>query len=294
MRVLSFRGFRKSIPRCALALVLSLLILSSGAILGITMSICQSQTELLNSSSKFERNKQWFVVTIVFAGIIVILHDGVIVWRAWILVNRAGRIFLGFCFLGIIVGVVNVLIRSIVINALQKPALFALQVAMLITNVVATLMIAGKLWSYRNNVSRFLHAPEKSFSEKVMILLVESGVVFIIFWIVAQMAFQGVFDHSNVPVSSIFIYIIIFFIGIHPSLIILISQQQSGLDVICNRINQSNLRFSPNESGTILSVSISTVTEQETGSTCTAMHDEEMAIEFDKGFAEHAELGRSQ
>ncbi|KAF9061800.1 hypothetical protein BDP27DRAFT_1337586 [Rhodocollybia butyracea] len=199
-----------------------------------------------------------------------VINDSIVVWRAWILFphNRLVKVVLGICLLACYVGniydaasgAVNVL-RSFHAIGAGTNEFLVLTLPLLITNVVATSLVGYKAFRHRQDIRRNLHTssngPRGSITktQKILLLLVESGCVYIAIWIAStfltkdsgKISFQ-VFSGSAVPYLS----------ALYPVIIILLAALENSKDQNNFTLSQS-IRFAeanPNASTSDLSESL--------------------------------------
>ncbi|THU85789.1 hypothetical protein K435DRAFT_868926 [Dendrothele bispora CBS 962.96] len=122
-----------------------------------------------------------------------IISDGIVVWRAWIMFpeSRPVRLTLLFCMVGsLVAGFVDAgLVAAQAIKRLEgdtipKINILILALPLLFTNMIATLLIGYKTWYHYQDLKKNLSNSGTSSSrvQKVLLLLVESGSVYCIFW----------------------------------------------------------------------------------------------------------------
>ncbi|VDB86988.1 unnamed protein product [Peniophora sp. CBMAI 1063] len=122
----------------------------------------------------------------------------------------------------------------------------------LVTTAVATGMICWKTWVYRRTIgSSFRSTNRKTRAEKIMTILIESGVLFFLFCLSAV-----VDDVGNVPdletstpqlafASTIWTYMTSHILGIYPVLVvILVHSQKSYIDGVTNSSSGSGTLYS--------------------------------------------------
>ncbi|TRM69730.1 hypothetical protein BD626DRAFT_392096 [Schizophyllum amplum] len=121
-----------------------------------------------------------------------VLSDFVVVWRAWIVWtgNRYVQATLGICLVATVAcSVADFVISYRAIETLniygpaEARALLAI-LPLLITNVVASALVGYKVWDYRRTIKASLGQRSRTRVEKVMMLLVESGLLYAVIWIV--------------------------------------------------------------------------------------------------------------
>ncbi|KAF8240294.1 hypothetical protein L208DRAFT_811694 [Tricholoma matsutake] len=111
-----------------------------------------------------------------------VINDIVVIWRAWVLFPRCQWVMVGPLFF-LLVTFVTMLIglataeRSQNMFIIMSYCSFA---ASIVTNLLATLLIAYKLWDYQKATKNLGLKKQQSPVQKVLFLLVESGVIFLI------------------------------------------------------------------------------------------------------------------
>ncbi|KAF9257450.1 hypothetical protein L218DRAFT_1006153 [Marasmius fiardii PR-910] len=123
-----------------------------------------------------------------------IISDGIVVWRAWVFYHHTFfvKLVLSICMLASAIGTLTDIIVAIIrrhrnSNDPGSPInILAMTVPLLVTNTVATLFIAYKVWCYRRALQHNLGHSSSSFTkvQKVINLLVESGFVYCILWMI--------------------------------------------------------------------------------------------------------------
>ncbi|KAL1746660.1 hypothetical protein HDZ31DRAFT_33635 [Schizophyllum fasciatum] len=163
-----------------------------------------------------------------------ILSDAIVVWRAWVLWKESECVKRGLCLcmLGTFVGTVIECVWSLQSTfsgevEMMKQTL-AMTIPLLLTNVVATTLIAVQCWYYRRDVKGrlglFTHTTTV---EKAIVVLAESGLVICLVWIVnlvikisAGADTFGIYGIIGVAYHSIS--------GIYPTFIVLVIAIQKG------------------------------------------------------------------
>ncbi|KAI4520848.1 hypothetical protein K525DRAFT_202687 [Schizophyllum commune Loenen D] len=119
-----------------------------------------------------------------------LLSDLVIVWRAWVLWpdSRVARVVLVFCFVTSIAGVgVEVIptltsVTSYDSDGPRTPTI-AMATPLIATNLISTGLIGARVWYYWRHISKSLGTENKSRIQGVLLLLLESGLVYLGFWL---------------------------------------------------------------------------------------------------------------
>ncbi|KAL1661663.1 hypothetical protein GGF50DRAFT_60637 [Schizophyllum commune] len=130
------------------------------------------------------------IVTDVFPRFNFVVSDAIVAWRAWVLWpdNRWIKSVLILCVLGSLAGVtVECVWTAQDVMGENNVRLRALMVTMplLLTNVVATTLVAAKVWYYRREIKSAIGSWRKASQvEKVLVLLLESGCAYCLIWVV--------------------------------------------------------------------------------------------------------------
>ncbi|KAL1672426.1 hypothetical protein EV122DRAFT_224693 [Schizophyllum commune] len=130
------------------------------------------------------------IVTDVFPRFNFVVSDAIVAWRAWVLWpdNHWIKSVLILCVLGSLAGVtVECVWTAQDVMGENSVRLRALMVTMplLLTNVVATTLVAAKVWYYRREIKSAIGSWRKASQvEKVLVLLLESGCVYCLIWVV--------------------------------------------------------------------------------------------------------------
>ncbi|THU95037.1 hypothetical protein K435DRAFT_756123 [Dendrothele bispora CBS 962.96] len=129
----------------------------------------------------------WNIAHVVASKIIYFLGDLIVVWRAWILYeSRIIKSFLSACvLLSLATSILNVVISVRDVQANGFTAIrFLLPASLIFTNLVATILIGYKAWVYRHFIKSHLGTfNTRTQVEQVLILLVESGLVYCAIWV---------------------------------------------------------------------------------------------------------------
>ncbi|TFL03372.1 hypothetical protein BDV98DRAFT_503949 [Pterulicium gracile] len=127
----------------------------------------------------------------------MIIGDSVVIWRAWVISNRHKAIFAPIIFLlaATAFAIIDVICLTEVEDDVShttsippgsrtctwsEPIAWALS---LCTNILSTSIIAWQVWSHRRFMKNELgNRYPRSRSERVLVLLVESGFIYCLFW----------------------------------------------------------------------------------------------------------------
>ncbi|KAJ4466929.1 hypothetical protein C8J55DRAFT_565576 [Lentinula edodes] len=181
--------------------------------------------------------EHWEVAIVVFSRMNYLLSDAIVIWRAWILYDDRLylRILLILCGLGSLIGVsldsAFVLKQAFSNGTGEATALTKIRVLMpvmlLITNFIATSIIAFKVWEYRRSIKINLgNQKRKTSVEQVLILLLETGLVYCACWIVTIISLtpgalsfmgQNVFATMYPNLTAIYPTLVIIFVAARKS-----------------------------------------------------------------------------
>ncbi|KAL1699169.1 hypothetical protein EV121DRAFT_216786 [Schizophyllum commune] len=133
--------------------------------------------------------------------IVLFVCDVIVVWRAWVIYpeSRRVRAVLFACTLCCLGGLA---IHSVFIDGpdrIYHSSVAALvPVCTLLTNIVATSLVSRRLWTYRRNISRVLHAGKRASKiDMFLTLLVESSAVYCVAWVRLKPSIRFPFSSSN-------------------------------------------------------------------------------------------------
>ncbi|KAJ7604140.1 hypothetical protein FB45DRAFT_803930 [Roridomyces roridus] len=187
------RGLRKNRARQVLFVVMLTMLIGCTAHLALYMawqivqlpSLAAEYVDMTMLVKRIAQAQIWIRRLIYF------LSDGIVVWRAWVIWsnNRIVHAFLAVCILttgvcSLVVAVFNyqTAFRGSHYDPLAENLLGTLP--LIITNFASTALISGKLWYYRHNIKVHLTREKGNTKvEKILILLLESGALYLIFWI---------------------------------------------------------------------------------------------------------------
>ncbi|EIM79225.1 uncharacterized protein STEHIDRAFT_173208 [Stereum hirsutum FP-91666 SS1] len=222
------QGLRQSYARIILlAVTISMFAISTAHLIITTLSFLIQWPYICATVApdSFYAQLEWMNIAIdVMGRTQYFISDCVVVWRAWVIWydKRWIRMFLLFSLLGTAVtgSVLVVLnVREIKFDnhytALEWNMLGTF--GLFVTNFGATIAIAVKAWLFRRSVKEFLNrGSSKSKVESVLTLLVESGAVYCIYWVVEFVTDFGVLGDFDIGWAQPNIS------GIYPTLIILL------------------------------------------------------------------------
>ncbi|KAF9068723.1 hypothetical protein BDP27DRAFT_1294856 [Rhodocollybia butyracea] len=174
-----------------------------------------------------------------------VLTDGVVVWRAWVLCSDSStgalRIPMGL-LCGLLMSVAATIIIRIILtspagndaklNAILARIIDASQVANLVlsllTNISSTSIVGLKAWKYRRDIKNdFEHAGKQTKANKILVLLVESGVLYIFSGIMVLAA--SLVRLPNGTLGDIYTPVNFQIAGIYPLVVLLLVNQDSSL-----------------------------------------------------------------
>ncbi|KAL0567582.1 hypothetical protein V5O48_014411 [Marasmius crinis-equi] len=168
------------------------------------------------------------------------LGDSIVLWRAWKLCAGDRRaIYLPMLFLlgttvcslgffGCYAQYEWPVVNPETCSSLEISA-FSLSMA---TNILGTIIVGHKVWSYRRDIAVFLSKNKhKTQAEKVLVLVLESGIVYSVLWIiqVVVVLMDPPRTFSGKVVQQIFTSASIQMVGIYPTLLIVLVYLQRSM-----------------------------------------------------------------
>ncbi|KAJ7584602.1 hypothetical protein C8J56DRAFT_951407 [Mycena floridula] len=192
---------RKSLARrVLLGFIIAMLLVSTVCfVVDVEMLILHDEiiaASAQSSSSAITSWKRCGVVYSISVHVMFFMSDLIVVWRAWVLCERRSiRVALFCCILASIAGNAihvaqeisfwNDAIPEGLSGSSPKMIVFAALLLLASSNVVATSAIAHKAWMCRVSVRKELgNISQTTRAEKVLLLLIESGAVYLAGWIV--------------------------------------------------------------------------------------------------------------
>ncbi|KAL1749327.1 hypothetical protein HDZ31DRAFT_59613 [Schizophyllum fasciatum] len=165
-----------------------------------------------------------------------ILSDLIVVWRAWALWpdSRIVKSLLAFCMTGTVAGTVGDIVLVHIGGTgrpMQLARLLLSILPILLTNIVATAVVSVKVWEYRRTIRDCLAQPTSTPIEKVLLLIVESGGLYVVIWVIFLLLclsdLPAAFGAGG-PISPAYLMgsIIPSLSGIYPTAIIIITAMQ--------------------------------------------------------------------
>ncbi|KAF5353818.1 hypothetical protein D9758_010570 [Tetrapyrgos nigripes] len=181
--------------------------------------------------------------------------DGIVVWRAWVLFprNLTVRIVLVLCMIGSTVGIlvdagrgaVRVLGDPAAQGAGQAPGApvegLIMSVPLFVTNAIATVLIGYKAHIHRQDMKKNLDSSSSSVIkvQKVLLLLVESGVAYCILWICFTVTTFLNGAVKSIASFEIFGVAMPLLSGLYPIIVILIVTLESKRDL--SQLNEMSM-----------------------------------------------------
>ncbi|KAL1701522.1 hypothetical protein EV121DRAFT_294165 [Schizophyllum commune] len=181
-----------------------------------------------------------------------VMSDTIVVWRVWILwqESRVVKCVLVFCMMCSFAGAIGEC--ALYFNAPergQRASSVMMEIPLLITNVVTTVLMAIKFWYYVREVKRLVGDWRQSTQiERVLTLLLESGTIYCVLWAVRFGLDVGVDDASTTydaysVVSAAYHSIA----GILPTLIVfVVAMERSAASTLAMSTQVSHLYASRN------------------------------------------------
>ncbi|KAJ7590292.1 hypothetical protein C8J56DRAFT_888460 [Mycena floridula] len=189
------KGVLKS--RSRLFLLLTTIVMFSDSMIGNTLDLTVEVAEIRHlgfNRPDFHRPLilRLAVVSSCVQRLNYILSDAIVVWRAWVFWpnNIAVHTTLCLCMLATIATTVADMAR-VGLSYYGKeepvgagPKSLLLTFSPFITNFLATVLIGFRVWLYRRDISSKLGPSRDKHVERILYLLVESGLLYCIFWLI--------------------------------------------------------------------------------------------------------------
>ncbi|KAJ8090448.1 hypothetical protein PM082_019046 [Marasmius tenuissimus] len=239
--------------RLVLTIALVVLFLFSTAYLCCTMSyfvlglrhllINDVGTPLLKKNAAFlAKYRTVGVVGQVLLPIAVVVGDSIVIWRAWVL--SAGNkkimfvpVMLQLALTGTSFAWVGCFVDASMPTEIPETCRkinTATYILSMLANIAGTSVIGYTTWCFRKAISRYLNnGPHQARAEKVMVLLVESGVLYTSLWIIQLAVLVAPSSSSlvNQAFRQIFSAAATQLVGIYPTaMIVLVFLQRSLWD----------------------------------------------------------------
>ncbi|KAF5346157.1 hypothetical protein D9758_009960 [Tetrapyrgos nigripes] len=196
------QGLRKSKGRRVLLAVIWLMYINATIVGAVyvrffMMSIDMLQTTKPNPPTEGDFDRLYKLI-IPIGDMNYILGDAVVVWRAWVLYpqNPKVRASLAFCMVGTSVAtIINAVIgiQEVPYTHEEREGLETLGffLPLLATNLFATGLVAYRVWQYRmlwSELGKESRIFRNLLAEKALIILLESGILFCVYWVVAMLS----------------------------------------------------------------------------------------------------------
>ncbi|KAK7447457.1 hypothetical protein VKT23_014166 [Stygiomarasmius scandens] len=187
------------------------------------------------------------IASAVFGSLNYFFSDAVVVWRAWVLVNRQCRIVLSILMIGSTAALASMIASDLPIpNSVfgsMAVTTTAILLPFLLTNVVATMMIGYKFWHHRQALRNSSQLPDNLIAEqisepqnevqKILLIIVESGFLYLILWTFALIAESGALGPYAMFIEKTFLPHLA---AIYPLLVfLLVACQKSEISMLAQR-----------------------------------------------------------
>ncbi|KAJ7723859.1 hypothetical protein B0H14DRAFT_3004497 [Mycena olivaceomarginata] len=249
------KGVRHSTPRKILLFSTCLMFTASTALASIDTAIYLLQfsagDNYLATSNKLQLARE------VLFDSLFLMGDTIVLWRTWVLVLFPITLWFGglacmFSFLGVALHNGDISAWTIGVYDHGTTSLkLSMATASLsaATNFFSTLLISWKAWKRRALFNTSLVNAPGTRAKKIMFLLIDSGFIYLGFWVIAMLDFYVNWNVPELQAALIGFYDII--IGTYPTLIIvLVHLDHTFWD--CTSTTSSTSSSSPRTSGTVM------------------------------------------
>ncbi|KAL5525816.1 hypothetical protein ACEPAG_7153 [Sanghuangporus baumii] len=192
-------------------------------------------------SSSPDRLTVWSSLFTLFNSLLLInyvLTDGVVVWRAWVLCKDGSKkilmvpLFWLFCTFLSVLATIAIRVTMLVIGDKLDSIIDVTQmvnlVLSLLTNICATSIIGFRAWQHRQEVREVVSEKRDTNSrvERILVLLVESGLIYCISGLLVLLASFVRLPHGTL--GDIYTPVHVQIAGIYPTVVLaLVSQKRS-------------------------------------------------------------------
>ncbi|KAJ7077257.1 hypothetical protein B0H15DRAFT_861942 [Mycena belliarum] len=240
------RGLKSTVNKVMFGLTLFMYLLSAGywaySVAGVVNRFRNYIALAADSSLDQTVNDvlKWSPLFNALTMIIYVLSDGIVVWRAWVICFRRHRKYMcipiGFLIVTALSSLLSIALRIANFGTAHKAYLHdAMNIAQLstitaslISNLSSTAVVSATAWHHRRVLrAAFSESRRKTRSSKILLLIVESGVLFCLFSIIGLLASlirlpQGTLGDLYAPLS-------IHIAGAYPPIVLLLVSTQRAL-----------------------------------------------------------------
>ncbi|THU86119.1 hypothetical protein K435DRAFT_868580 [Dendrothele bispora CBS 962.96] len=184
-----------------------------------------------------------------------LMGDIIVVWRAWVLFPQKlpAKMALSICLMGSFVGVfmdlglhVKDSMEDVYETNREEMEAIILTVPLILTNFTATTLIGSKAWYHFQNIRDNLGSTNGSSSKalKILLLLIESGLLYLGFWIGYLVLGLTQDSDSSIAQKVYLVGIMPELVAIYPVLVILAVAHESNKPENVNNMSLSqSIRF---------------------------------------------------
>ncbi|KAI0312725.1 hypothetical protein OF83DRAFT_1176369 [Amylostereum chailletii] len=210
---------------------------------GLLSTSSLSSTYSEGENDTYELNFKWFFIGYVVYQVNIILSDAVVLWRVFVIWNRRKSVVGAIAVIFVsLLGVTTIYILSLVaayFPASVPKSFLSLTYVMdqlsgvsyslsAFANMWATCMVACKAWIHRQDIRRFLqNRAAKSSVENILVMLVESGIVYSTLMIIMMLtSFPSIKSLDVDPFDAYYNAIMNQVSGMYPTLVIVLAGLQ--------------------------------------------------------------------
>ncbi|KAI5899678.1 uncharacterized protein SCHCODRAFT_02605817 [Schizophyllum commune H4-8] len=182
---------RRGRSRWTLAVILSLLLFSLIELVGhLVYYLIQFPAGFGTSVEDIsELLNRLVILNVVAERVNYVLSDAIVIWRVWVLWSDSlvAKGVLLVCMGGSLVGaIINTIwtVRPATAFQTAKSRALAITIPFLFTNAVAIILVGRRAWIYRRSVKQRLGLSTKTQIENILFLLLESGSIYCLVWVV--------------------------------------------------------------------------------------------------------------
>ncbi|KAF8915250.1 hypothetical protein CPB85DRAFT_1295053 [Mucidula mucida] len=227
--ILLQKGLRSSFARLALLLTTMVMFGLSTAYVVLFVTFFKIQFPTLTSESVPD-NPDWLIARelrldialLVMRRVSYLISDAVVVWRTWCIWH--GNIWVRLYLIIVLLATAATSIATAIMDSLGTLDGFSGNLlgtfCLLLTNFSTTVLCAYKVWQYRRFIKMTYGQArrKKTLVDSILVMIVESGAIYCIFWLLLLLGDFGKTWDSNYPLELLMPH----FSGIYVTVIILV------------------------------------------------------------------------
>ncbi|KAI0295056.1 hypothetical protein B0F90DRAFT_1753383, partial [Multifurca ochricompacta] len=174
-----------------------------------------------------------------------VLTDGVVIWRAWVICRDEGKKLLVAAIVMFVLTMLTALATigtriAIIADPLNGENRLAYTISVfqeitlissLITNILGTGAISIKAWRHRRQIVADLNVKGKrTMAERVLALLIESGVIYILSGLMLALSSLFRLPGSGIKLGNLYLQASVQLAGLYPLVVVILVNRESSID----------------------------------------------------------------